>query len=524
MPACNQRCLCDKDNCETCFERSFASHPKAMYWSNENEKKPREVFKQTHGKYIFDCNVCQHNFEMMLSNICKGRSCPYCSTPPKQLCTKEDCKHCFEKSFASHPKVAYWSKQNTKQPRDVFKQSNNKYKFKCNDCNHTFETQLSNIVSANQWCPYCCSPPKQLCTKDNCMLCFEKSFSSHPKAMHWSEANTKTPREVFKGTPDKYKFNCDTCNHSFESALSHISNSKWCPYCCVPSKKLCDEANCQHCFDKSFASHPKAIHWSEENTETTREVFKATPDKYKFNCDTCNHSFESALSHISNSKWCPYCCVPSKKLCDEANCQHCFDKSFASHPKAIHWSKKNNKNPRDVFKGTNSISFKFDCKLCYTTFETRLNNVTSHGTWCPNCKHKTERKLYEYLLSQNISTLRQAKFDWCKNTETGKHFRFDFVIESKRIIIEVDGLQHFEQVSNWQCPEKTQSRDMLKMNLAQENEYTIIRIFQEDVLYDTYDWKTHLINALIQYDTPTCLYMSKDKNRYSQYQSNSHSS
>jgi very-short-patch-repair endonuclease len=278
------------------------------------------------------------------------------------------------------------------------------------------------------------------------------------------------------------------------------------------------------CFEKSFSSHPKAMHWSEANTKTPREVFKGTPDKYKFNCDTCNHSFESALSHISNSKWCPYCCVPSKKLCDEANCQHCFDKSFASHPKAIHWSKKNNKNPRDVFKGTNSISFKFDCKLCYTTFETRLNNVTSHGTWCPNCKHKTERKLYEYLLSQNISTLRQAKFDWCKNTETGKHFRFDFVIESKRIIIEVDGLQHFEQVSNWQCPEKTQSRDMLKMNLAQENEYTIIRIFQEDVLYDTYDWKTHLINALIQYDTPTCLYMSKDKNRYSQYQSNSHSS
>ena len=218
---------------------------------------------------------------------------------------------------------------------------------------------------------------------------------------------------------------------------------------------------------------------------------------------------------MANESWCPYCA--NQKLCETDSCKTCYEKSFASHPKAEYWSKENVDSPREVFLKSN-IKCKFDCKDCGRAFEMRPQSVVSGNQWCPNCKHKTERKLYEYLISQNIQTIRQATFYWCKNEQTGKHLPFDFLIEDKRIIIEVDGRQHFEQVSNWQSPEETQSRDLLKMKLAQENGYTVIRIFQEDVLYDSYDWKTQLMNALIHYDAPTCLYMSKDENRYCQYQ------
>ena len=30
------------------FEKSFASHEKAKYWSDKNEIKPEEVFKNSH--------------------------------------------------------------------------------------------------------------------------------------------------------------------------------------------------------------------------------------------------------------------------------------------------------------------------------------------------------------------------------------------------------------------------------------------------------------------------------------------
>lgn len=515
MTTCNttQKRLCDKDDCEICFDRSFASHPKAICWSKDNEQKPREILRCVSKKYLFACNKCNHIFKSALSDVSRGIWCSYCCNPPVKLCDHEGCDTCYQKSFACHPRSLCWSADNNKKPREVFKYDNRRYKFDCNTCLHTFECKLSNI-SNDRWCPYCANPPKKLCDKYDCNACYQKSFASHLKSEYWSKDNQKKPREVFKHDNKKYKFDCDTCIHSFESVLSSISNGSWCPYCCYPPKKMCDEHNCKHCFEQSFASHQKAVYWSDENDKKPREIFRSSGDKYKFDCIECKHSFEIKLDSINKECWCQYCA--NKVLCDKDECDTCYQKSFASHPKAVYWSHINTQSPRETFKSSDS-KYSFDCKECETVFQATLSSI-SRGRWCPNCKHKTERKLYEYLLSQNIQTTRQAKFDWCKNEDTGKHLPFDFVIEDKRIIIEVDGLQHFEQVSNWQSPEETQSRDLLKMKLAQENGYTIIRIFQEDVLYDSYDWKTELMNALIHYDAPTCLYMSKDENRYCQYQ------
>jgi very-short-patch-repair endonuclease len=58
---------------------------------------------------------------------------------------------------------------------------------------------------------------------------------------------------------------------------------------------------------------------------------------------------------------------------------------------------------------------------------------------------------------------------------------FDFVIESLKIIIELDREQHFSQVSNWQSPQDTQTRDIYKMRQALKNDYSIIIILQTDV-------------------------------------------
>ena len=50
------------------FERSFASHEKHIFWSKKNEKKPRDVFKSSHKKYLFDCDKCGHEFENELNS------------------------------------------------------------------------------------------------------------------------------------------------------------------------------------------------------------------------------------------------------------------------------------------------------------------------------------------------------------------------------------------------------------------------------------------------------------------------
>ena len=61
-----------------------------------------------------------------------------------------------------------------------------------------------------------------------------------------------------------------------------------------------------------------------------------------------------------------------------------------------------------------------------------------------------------------------------------------------KIIIEVDGPQHFKQIASWLSPEETLTIDLYKMDCANKNSFSVIRILQEDVLYDRYDWLDEL--------------------------------
>jgi DNA-directed RNA polymerase subunit RPC12/RpoP len=232
-PYCAHQKLCDDEDCKMCYENSFVSHEKADYWNYEkNVKTPREVFKRSSNeKYRFICLDCKHDFDSALNNISNGCWCPYCSSPPKRLCKDNNCKMCFENSFANHPKAKNWNYElNNEIPRNVFKHSNKKYWFTCFDCKHDFETSLS-IISDGSWCPYCSNPPKKLCDDDECKMCFENSFASHPNAKYWSDENKLTPRDIFRCTANKYWFYCNKCRRKFYTSPHIISRGSWCPHC-----------------------------------------------------------------------------------------------------------------------------------------------------------------------------------------------------------------------------------------------------------------------------------------------------
>ena len=462
---CSNQKLCDKIDCNQCFEKSFASHDKSKFLSSINNINPRMLFKSSpNKKYIFDCE-CGHNFETRLSDITRlnGNTwCSYCSS--KLLCSKEDCKQCFEKSFASHENVNYWSDTNNVNPRMIFKQSNKKYIFHCSNCNHDFESIVSNILKG-QLCSYCCNPPRNLCDKEDCKECFEKSFASSDKIKYWNSKNKINPRNVFKGcNKPKFIFNCN-CSHEFDTTLNNIMTGFWCPYCCTPPKKLCDKEDCKQCFEKSFASSDKAIYWSDKNQIIPRQVLKGSGNSYLFNCK-CGHEFITCINYINRGNWCIYC--SNQKLCDKEDCKQCFEKSFASSDKAIFWADKNKLKPINIFKSSN---FKYWFK-CNKGHEFDISpNAVKRNNWCRYCVNKTEQKLFDNLQPIYSNLQQQYKVDWCKSNTTKKCYPFDFILEEHKIIIELDGRQHFEQVSNWDSPDKVQERDKYKMKKANDNGY-----------------------------------------------------
>lgn len=62
-------------------------------------------------------------------------------------------------------------------------------------------------------------------------------------------------------------------------------------------------------------------------------------------------------------------------------------------------------------------------------------------------------------------------------------------MKEEKILIELDGIQHFEQVSNWDSPDNVKAKDVEKMKKAVEAGYSVIHIFQPEVWSDEYDWK-----------------------------------
>jgi len=224
------------------FERSFASHEKAKYWSKKNKENPRDVFKSSGKKYWFDCE-CGHEFNARLSNITFDNTwCSYCAN--KKLCNNKECNKCYEKSFASHEKTKYWSKKNKENSRDVFKGSSKKYWFDCK-CGHEFDARLFQITSHNTRCSYCGNI--KLCKNNECNSCYEKSFASHEKAKYWSKKNDENPRDVFKNSHKKYWFDCE-CGHEFDASLYNIIKGCWCSYC--GNNKLCKNNLCKNYYEK----------------------------------------------------------------------------------------------------------------------------------------------------------------------------------------------------------------------------------------------------------------------------------
>ena len=515
---CNE--YLNNNNCDYCYKKSFANNPKSKFWHQIKNGKitPRFIKnnKDDKKKYNFKCNNCNHVFQSTIYNINNGRWCPYCYFPCQKLCLDDKCLHCFNNSFASHPKSKFFhSTKNREIPRNIIKNSSHKYIFQCNNCNHDFISRIARVTNKKRptWCPYCSEPPKKLCD-NKCDLCYNRSFASNLKSKLWhpNKNGNLTPRKCFKTSSKIIYFKCDICNHSYKSSLDNVTRHNTnCSYC--TNKLICKNNKCEFCFKKSFASSQKAKYWhpflngiENKKNDIPRYYFKSCNKKKWFKCGKCEHSFKISLNGIENTKnGCPFC--SHRRICKNYNCDSCFKKSFASSQKANFWhpNKNGEITPRMMAKFS-SKKFWFKCNKCHHDFNSRLAGI-SRNRWCPHCVNKTETKLFEYLRNNkeelNIKSIKKSyRPKWANLRKTHNTFyEYDFYIilnNEIKCIFELDGGQHYKQVSNWNTPLHNQIRDKIKEMLASRQSISLLRLNQEDVLNDKKQWELD-IKTFIRY-------------------------
>ena len=468
-----------------------------------------------------------------------------CSSTQRKLCGKKACKICFVNSFQNYKnktnscklKIDCWDyKANGNiKPINIRKYSHKYFWFQCEICNHKFNSRIASITSLNQWCMYCTN--QKLCDNNECITCYNKSFSSYKKlseqgnliinCFDYINNGNITPRNIALKSAKQYIFICDVCKHSFKKTIYNITfQNTWCCYCCR-NPKICGKIDCSYCYNNSFSSYKgltsqnklKILCWDDKRNKTKLHcITRSTSSKYYFICDKCSHSFKTTIYTITKMNvWCSYC--TNQKLCKDIKCNSCYLRSFASYKDVTIYGKLkincyNYEKNGDIIPRNISISndkkFWFTCDFCLNIFKISPASIIRHS-WCSICKKKTEKIFLKWLHNNyKYKITYQSNYDWCKSPDSNRYLSYDYVIEDLKLIIEVDGLQHFKQVSNWQTPEHIFEHDNYKMEQAFNKGYSIIRILQKDIYDNKNNWEYKAINAIKLYNIPNLICIGSD--------------
>ena len=118
---------------------------------------------------------------------------------------------------------------------------------------------------------------------------------------------------------------------------------------------------------------------------------------------------------------------------------------------------------------------------CGNVCDVSIGNLKRGHTRSCGCRHRSkwEEFIYNYLSSLKLKFEEQKRFKNCKNSKGSDMLPFDFYIPKYNLLIEYDGLHHFEPVSGWGGEEKfvkTKENDNIKDKYCRINKIHLLRI------------------------------------------------
>lgn len=186
----------------------------------------------------------------------------------------------------------------------------------------------------------------------------------------------------------------------------------------------------------------------------------------------CGHEPQYVLStnYISGHNKCRYC---TNQLIKPFR-----DDVYTKRPDLLKYFK--NENDAIGLAVTTKRKILCKCSICGYEKEYAMYTLFYSGFACDNCRDSKsfpEKVMGNVLDDLNIKYETEVRFDWCVyELEGKKHYGcYDFVIETLKTIIEMDGLFHYNS-TDFDDVENIKQKDKIKNELAIANGYNIYRI------------------------------------------------
>lgn len=323
-----------------------------------------------------------------------------------------------------------------------------------------------------------------------------EKFIEDAEAVHGDKFDYS--KVVYTTANDKITIICKTHNQEFQQ---------------TPQDHLRSNGICSKCFPKvkdieTFIQKAQEVH-GKDKYDYSKTVYTKGKEKVIIICKEHGEFLQSADNHTAGYG-CLKCGLIEQGL-KSRNLIRKTNEQFVEEAIEVHGQKYNYEYV-EYTKSYDQVII--ECKFHGLFWQIAQDHLNGRG--CPLCANKTEGKLLN-ILKNLYNIKRNFKVDWCKNK---LRLPFDFCLPDQKIIIELDGKQHFQKIDFFKNdPEENFKTDKFKEKCANENGYSTIRLLQLDVSNDKYDWLKELqdnIKKIVEENKVQNIYMCKN-NEYHRY-------
>ena len=305
---------------------------------------------------------------------------------------------------------------------------------------------------------------------------YEKSLEYYAKRNHkeyllieFSKNNQKKPKDISYGSNHNFLWNCNDCKSEYDMQMAkRVLRDFKCPYC--KGRRVNHTNSLENIYPEILKK------WNYKlNSLSPREVYCLSTKKYWWKCDSCYSDYHKSIYQVIKGIGCPYC---TGQKTNHTNSLASLNPTLASE---WHPTKNGNLTPHDVTCGSTKRVW-WNCKECNYEWETTLahRGNPKNSTGCPMCSSSHgEKAIRDYLISHDISFVFQKSFEDLKGNSS-KPLSYDFYIEDINLLIEFNGVQHYEYSSHYHGSierfKTQQENDIKKINYAENNGFNLLTI------------------------------------------------
>lgn len=320
-----------------------------------------------------------------------------------------------------------------------YQNQRSKVKVRCNIHRVEYFAWPGHLVRGDRVCK-CCSTRLTL-----------QDFINKSRQKHG--AKYSYDKVIFVNSTTKVIITCPEHGDWTTKPITHYHNGSGCPTCAINNSRLSVE---------KFITNATKVHGRRYNYD--RVTIMSNRDDVTIGCPEHGYYQQPARSHLAGHG-CPKCALVRTRNSLE---------TFIKQAKSVHGN---------VYKYDKSVYVNSKTKLIVTCkrhgdFSVTPNSHISNNTGCGRCRESYGEKMVAKYLNENSIQFKK------EYSIPGSRYRYDFYLIKHNVLIEFNGIQHYEPVDRFGGAEayfKTICNDLAKVLLAEKNKIPLITLTHTDL-------------------------------------------